>query len=347
VVLSFYYLLNLPCSSFFRLAEQASIDGFEFMTKSQLYSRLKEQYNFDRLLRAEVRSRKILREGCKSSSSASDTEGDKKRKLSITVEDEEQETELEPTTPQRSSVSSSSASASKSTKKSKKLRKQSSSSSSSLNFVDPVMLLPIDKKKKPFQYTRTNGVVVQFNVETLIDFLISSGDFTDPETRLPFNDEQLKAIDSVAKVNGLIRPSVYEAKNNLSFYSEKKFRRDALLGLERCAGEVITDMLNLIENADPDVAQMQLAMSGLLSFFFFFFVVFFFLFCCFSVEFPSFVDYFRQIREVDSEYASKCIAHWKLFLVGPPNRPNDDEYGIMKVFICLIFFTFVSSSFFN
>jgi hypothetical protein len=249
------------------------------MTKSQLYSRLKEQYNFDRLLRAEVRSRKILREGCKSSSSSSESlssSSERKRKHSKTVEDVEEETELETTAIHRSSTSTSSASSgsnsSKSTNKLKKLRKQSSSSSSlsSLNSVDPVMLLPIDKKKKSFQYTRTNGVTVQFNVESLIDFLISSGDFTDPETRLPFNDEQLKAIDSVGKENGLKKPSVYEAKNNHSLYSEKKFRRDALLGLERCAGEVITDMLDLIENADPDEAQMQLAMRGLYYYRFFF-----------------------------------------------------------------------------
>lgn len=33
-------------------------------------------------------------------------------------------------------------------------------------------------------------------------------------------------------------------------------------GLERCAGEVITDMLTVIETCDPDEAQMRLIMRG-------------------------------------------------------------------------------------
>jgi hypothetical protein len=35
-----------------------------------------------------------------------------------------------------------------------------------------------------------------------------------------------------------------------------------LLGLERCAGEVVTDMLTIIETCDPDEAQMRLVMRG-------------------------------------------------------------------------------------
>ena len=34
------------------------------------------------------------------------------------------------------------------------------------------------------------------------------------------------------------------------------------VGLERCAGEVVTDMLNIIETCDPEEAQMRLVMRG-------------------------------------------------------------------------------------
>ena len=82
---------------------------------------------------------------------------------------------------------------------------------------------------------------------------------------------------------GLQKPSVLQAKNNIASYSEAKFRRDALLGnintvelmnmsklincvwfiaIERCAGEVITEILEVVENYDPDEAQMQLVMRG-------------------------------------------------------------------------------------
>jgi hypothetical protein len=60
----------------------------------------------------------------------------------------------------------------------------------------------------------------------------------------------------------LQKPSVLAAKHDTNRYADAKFRRDALLGLERCAGEVITEMLDIVENYDPDEAQMQLVMRG-------------------------------------------------------------------------------------
>jgi hypothetical protein len=56
--------------------------------------------------------------------------------------------------------------------------------------------------------------------------------------------------------------------------------------------------------------------------------------CCFTVtEFPAFLDYYRQLRDADPAYASKCNAHWRLFMQGPPNRPNKDDYGLINVVV--------------
>jgi len=63
------------------------------------------------------------------------------------------------------------------------------------NVVDPIMLGPLEKNI--FKFIRPNGTTVLFNIESLIDYLISSGDFTDPETRIPFTDEHLKEIDQM------------------------------------------------------------------------------------------------------------------------------------------------------
>ena len=43
------------------------------------------------------------------------------------------------------------------------------------------------------------GNAIQFNVETLIDYILATGDFTDPETRLSFSDKDLKEIDDVVR----------------------------------------------------------------------------------------------------------------------------------------------------
>lgn len=65
-----------------------------------------------------------------------------------------------------------------------------------LNKIDPIMLAPIGKKET-FKFSRPNGTKVQFNVDTLVDYLLTSGDFHDPETRLPFSDDDLREIDRI------------------------------------------------------------------------------------------------------------------------------------------------------
>jgi hypothetical protein len=45
------------------------------------------------------------------------------------------------------------------------------------------------------------------------------------------------------------------------------------------------------------------------------------------------LDYYRQLRDADPAYASKCNAHWRLFMQGPPNRPNKDDYGLINVVV--------------
>lgn len=139
--------------------------------------------------------------------------------------------------------------------------------------------------------------------------MLVTGDFSDPETRIPFSDSDLKEIDELARKAGMKKPSVLEAKRAPQAYAESKFRRDALLGLERCAGEVVTDILNIIETCDPDEAQMRLLMR----------------------ELPAFSDYYRQLRDADPAYARAAMAHWIQFVEGPPNHPNEDDYGLIDI----------------
>jgi len=176
-----------------------------------------------------------------------------------------------------------------------------------LNRIDPIMFVPLKKKKHVWSFVRPGGSRVAFNVETLVDFMLASGDFHDPETRIPFSDADLVEIDRVAAASGLEKASVLAARNNPEVYADAKFRRDALEGLERCAGDVITEMLNLIERADPDEAQMRLVM----------------------IDLPLFTDYYQQLRDADSGYAKHCMEHWMQFVIGPPNKPHPDPHGLV------------------
>jgi len=254
-----------------KLAIRAAIPNYENMPKAKLFNKLQEQYDLDRLQRAESRSdikvsiseeRKSMSRGKKRTSSSSTVVPSKRARI---------------------------------------------------NKIDPIMLDYIGKQPT-FRFIRPNGTVVKFVVESLVDYLLVSGDFKDPETRLPFTDDDLLRLDVAAKKAGLKKASVYEAKHNVQYFLDARFRADALEGLERCAGEVIADILDIIENMDPDDAHLRLAMR----------------------EFPSFVDYYQQLNEADPTYAKKCIAHWVLFLKGPPNKPNRNYFGLIDVVVAFL-----------
>jgi hypothetical protein len=179
--------------------------------------KLQERFDIDRLMRTEARREKIetLRD-------------EKKRKLEAESDSTERQSTSSPSTVPRKKVK--------------------------LNKIDPIMLEPIGKKSQCFKFVRPNGTVVRFNIESLVDYLLSAGDFFDPETRIPFSDTDLAEIDSIvsplgvccaehyvadhvalsflvqARRAGLNKASVLDAKNNTNTFSESKFRRDALLG---------------------------------------------------------------------------------------------------------------------
>jgi hypothetical protein len=112
----------------------------------------------------------------------------------------------------------------------------------------------------------------------------------------------------VAKT-GCSKASVYAAAHTPNAFADLKFRRDALSGLERLAGEVVADILDVIENTEPHEAQMRLLMR----------------------ELPLFGDYYSQLVQADAKYAAQCMSHWQQFISGPPNRPNADDYGLLEV----------------
>jgi len=294
-----------------KLANLAQIQDFEKISKSALFKKL-QGHDFDRLKRRDSRHMSLL-----SSVSYSDHLLDqnlndivisnndyslKKRKLNEVVDDN-----INNNIQQGKSTSSSSSSSLSSS-----LEKKYSSNhiKQSINKLDPIMLTSI-KKKHSWRYTRPNGNHVLFNLDSLIDFMHSTGDFTDPETRIPFSDDDLEEIDKLAIKAKLGRRSVLQAKRNPQAYVDLKFRRDALQGLDRLAGEVVTDILRIIETCDPEEAQMRLLIR----------------------ELPLFSDYFHQISDADTPYARQCMKHYKSFLLGPPNRPNDDPYGLIDLVV--------------
>jgi hypothetical protein len=179
--------------------------------------------------------------------------------------------------------------------------------------VDPITFEALEQKNNQvFQFTRPNGKVVPYNVKTLAAYMLSTGKFYEPETRIEFSDEDLKRVDRMTAATGLNISSVLEAKKKPQQFMDMQFKRDALLGLERCCGDLVVEMLQVIEEeSDLEEGEMRLLMS----------------------IFPLFSDLFRQIQAEDPEYAKQSLEHFTAFLNGPPNRPTEsfDEYGFLPI----------------
>eukprot|EP01031_Cornospumella_fuschlensis_P037181 gene37181-45127_t len=183
--------LSLPLEVLHRLARRVNLDNYETMPKSVLHQTLQSQYNLSRLLRLDSRDKSAHTESHTSatSTSASSTSSSarKKRRLIDVENDPKAGKRHKPAaTPLARSAAPSPAAAHPSTPK-----------KPTLNTLDPIMLCPIYPKRTPFIFTRPNGTKVQFNVDTLVDYLVSTGDFTDPETRIPFQEADLKRIDEL------------------------------------------------------------------------------------------------------------------------------------------------------
>ena len=110
--------------------------------------------------------------------------------------------------------------------------------------LDPITMEPIGPHA--FMLRRPDGSQIAYNTDSLIDYILSSNDFTDPVTRIPYSIEDLASLDALAESIKLRRPSVLKAKQNpdVSQLHNEKFKRDALMGLDRCAGETVSTMVS-------------------------------------------------------------------------------------------------------
>ena len=228
---------------------------------------------------------------------------------------------------------------------------------------DPIMLVDLEPEDVIYVFTRQNGTQIKYNVATLIDYMLATGSFYEPGTRILFSEEELKSIDECAARGGLKKASVLKAHlDGAGKYAEDRFIRDAIEGLERCGGEVVCELLEIIEgshlassalsatppNADAEngspatslpmriLGQMidirgssgggsanagakEIAQLKIL-----------------TDIFPRVKHYLSQIADQDREKAKQALAHWKLFLKGPPNNPTKDHLGLLSYCLLLL-----------
>lgn len=93
---------------------------------------------------------------------------------------------------------------------------------------------------------------IYYNLESLIDYLLQTGDFRDPKTREPYLDSVLHNIDEYKKKVGLKGKSVLLASQNRSIYKKKKDHEDDIMVLERCIDEVVSSITTIMEATMDD-----------------------------------------------------------------------------------------------
>jgi hypothetical protein len=168
--------------------------------------------------------------------------------------------------------------------------------------IDPITREDLTSAVHIFTFKR-GDTVARVDASSLIDYILSTGDFCDPESRLPFDDDALKRLDAIAQKLG--KPSILRARNDVSSkLGERHFVRDALCGLERVCGDSVTQMFELVEAVHERRSTLDEAQITLLS----------------SVL-PEFQNSFSQLAQADKAYARHSAEEFEAFLRGPPNKP--------------------------
>lgn len=158
-------------------------------------------------------------------------------------------------------------------------------------------------------------LMIYYNLEPLVEYLLTSGDFRDPKTRESYSEEFLKSLDKYRLKIGLKYRSIYKASQNKNFYKRKKEREEDLIILERCLDEVVSSMRMLLEFEQENNPTLTLN----------------------SFHFPTYHRYFRSLLYKSSENAKHVLNNTISVISGPPNNPTKDPNNVKDLIFQFIY----------
>ena len=85
-----------------------------------------------------------------------------------------------------------------------------------------------------------------YDTKSIGEYLIASGCRVCPVQRRRFSDSELQMIDEFLKQIDFAGGSVFEAVNNVKTNEEKKFRVEALIGLDNLIADCLKDIFQLL-----------------------------------------------------------------------------------------------------
>jgi hypothetical protein len=143
---------------------------------------------------------------------------------------------------------------------------------------------------------------------------LSTKDFRDPVTRIPYTPEDIQRIQDISKaleLNKLDIVDVFMNQTEQPADVTARQRLQEIQSLETCLGEIIVDMLKIIEKRiTPAEAQLRLSML-----------------------FSEFETPFCYMKSLDIEAAYVNLMSWMGFLRGPQKKPTSNPSSGLQIAI--------------
>ena len=115
----------------------------------------------------------------------------------------------------------------------------------------PISLEPI---KYPCFAFKTNKTLIYYNLNIIKNYILESGNFSDPISRTKYTEANLSSMDNIdkyykqlTKYTG-VYTSVLKASKNIKFYERKKYNENELLLFERIIDEICNDLIELLNS---------------------------------------------------------------------------------------------------
>jgi hypothetical protein len=144
-------------------------------------------------------------------------------------------------------------------------------------------------------------------LDSLISYILLSHDLKDPVSRVPYSDDDFRSINEKAAAVNLPIISPLAIAN--SYSSDEKSQKQLTRGLEAVLGELISELLTLIEGRmSHDHFNHQFAIIS-----------------------SEFVQPFLELKEIDLEHAFLALRSWESFLRGSPRRPTTSSHGRLQI----------------
>lgn len=172
---------------------------------------------------------------------------------------------------------------------------------------DPITLEALGQHQ--FVFMRPGGSTQAYNVESLVDYILSSGNFEEPVSRISFSDDELVQLDESTARAGLKRKSLVEARKDTVTYASQRHAQNLSFGIDRMLGDIVAKMMTIVESPDSEDGQMELVVN----------------------LFPEFEMFFQQLKQSDPSFAIQCAKNYATWIRGPPNKPTRNISGLLQI----------------